>query len=143
LNKYAPREGASPIKELLLDIAERGRSLGIILIGAQQTASEVERRIISNSAIKVVGRLDSAEASRPEYGFLQAGQRLRATIAKPGAMFVNQPAIPVPLAVEFPFPAWATRLSEVGEAEPAPGSGITRVDRAFPSRVPQPDDAPF
>ncbi|MGH3274062.1 MAG: ATP-binding protein, partial [Streptosporangiaceae bacterium] len=44
LNKYAPREGSSPIKEVLLDIAERGRSLGIILIGAQQTASEVERR---------------------------------------------------------------------------------------------------
>jgi long-chain acyl-CoA synthetase len=79
----------------LLDIAERGRSLGIILIGAQQTASEVERRIISNSAIKVVGRLDSAEASRSEYGFLPAGQRLRAAIAKPGTMFVNQPSIPV------------------------------------------------
>ena len=26
LNKYAPREGSSPIKEVLLDIAERGRS---------------------------------------------------------------------------------------------------------------------
>ena len=62
--------GRSPIKELLLDIAERGRSLGIMLIGAQQTASEVERRIIANSAIRVVGRLDPAEATRPEYGFL-------------------------------------------------------------------------
>ncbi|MEZ4608047.1 MAG: ATP-binding protein [Deinococcales bacterium] len=40
LNKYAPAEGNSPIKDVLLDIAERGRSLGIILIGAQQTASE-------------------------------------------------------------------------------------------------------
>ena len=59
LNKYAPREGSSPIKEILLDVAERGRSLGIILIGAQQTASEVERRIVANSAIRVVGRLDS------------------------------------------------------------------------------------
>ncbi|HEY5578934.1 MAG TPA: ATP-binding protein, partial [Acidimicrobiia bacterium] len=49
LNKYAPREGSSPIKEVLLDVAERGRSLGVILIGAQQTASEVERRIIANS----------------------------------------------------------------------------------------------
>ncbi|HYF46530.1 MAG TPA: hypothetical protein VD926_10000, partial [Acidimicrobiales bacterium] len=27
LNKYAPREGSSPIKEILLDVAERGRSL--------------------------------------------------------------------------------------------------------------------
>ncbi len=34
LNKYAPREGQSPIKDILLDVAERGRSLGIILIGA-------------------------------------------------------------------------------------------------------------
>ena len=41
LNKCAPREGRSPIKDILLDIAERGRSLGVILIGAQQAASEV------------------------------------------------------------------------------------------------------
>jgi DNA helicase HerA-like ATPase len=113
LNKYAPREGASPIKDVLLDIAERGRSLGIILIGAQQTASEVERRIIANSSIRVVGRLDAAEASRPEYGFLPPGQRQRATIAKPGTMFIAQPEIPIPLAVDFPFPAWATRVGEV------------------------------
>ena len=121
LNKYAPREGTSPIKDVLLDIAERGRSLGIILIGAQQTASEVERRIVSNSAIRVVGRLDSAEAGRPEYGFLPPSQRTRATIAKPGAMFISQPEIPVPLAVEFPFPAWATRLSECA-APPRPAA---------------------
>jgi hypothetical protein len=38
LNKYAPRDGDSPIKQILLDVAERGRSLGVILIGAQQTA---------------------------------------------------------------------------------------------------------
>ena len=120
LNKYAPREGTSPIKEVLLDIAERGRSLGIILIGAQQTASEVERRIVSNSAIRVVGRLDPAEAGRPEYGFLPASQRTRATLAKPGAMFVSQPEIPVPLAVEFPFPAWATRLAECAAPPGAP-----------------------
>src|SRR5512144_247515 len=118
LNKYAPREGNSPIKEILLDVAERGRSLGVILIGAQQTASEVERRIIANSAIRVVGRLDPAEAGRPEYGFLPEAQRKRATIAKPGTMFVNQPEIPVPLVVEFPFPAWASRPSERGGLPP-------------------------
>jgi uncharacterized protein len=112
LNKYAPREGQSPIKEILLDVAERGRSLGIILIGAQQTASEVERRIISNSSIRVAGRLDPAEADRPEYGFLPVAHRSRAAIAKPGTMFVSQPEIPVPLVVEFPFPAWATRPDE-------------------------------
>ena len=138
LNKYAPREGSSPIKDVLLDIAERGRSLGIILIGAQQTASEVERRIVSNSAIRVVGRLDAAEAGRPEYGFLPASQRVRATIAKPGAMFVSQPQIPVPLAIEFPFPAWATRLSEC--ASPPRAADGPAPDLV--TRLPADDDIP-
>lgn len=124
LNKYAPRDGSSPIKEVLLDIAERGRSLGVVLIGAQQTASEVERRIVANSAIRVVGRLDPAEASRPEYGFLPPAQRQRALLAKPGTMFVAQPEIPVPLAIEFPFPAWATRP---GEAGPAPRATLASM----------------
>ncbi len=147
LNKYAPREGNSPIKDVLLDIAERGRSLGIILIGAQQTASEVERRIVSNSSVKVVGRLDPAEAGRPEYGFLPASQRIRATLAKPGTMFVSQPEIPVPLAVEFPFPAWATRASECGTPPPAPthrptGSVFARLP-AVPADDLDDDPAPF
>ncbi len=114
LNKYAPREGTSPIKELLLDVAERGRSLGIILIGAQQTASEVERRVVANSAIRVVGRLDAGEAGRGEYGWLPAVQRQRSTIIKPGTMIVAQPHLPVPVVIEFPFPSWATRSSEAG-----------------------------
>jgi DNA helicase HerA-like ATPase len=114
LNKYAPRDGWSPIKEILLDIAERGRSLGIILIGAQQTASEVERRVVSNCAFRVVGRLDAAEAAREEYGFLPAATRQRAAILKPGTMIVQQPEIPMPLLIRFPFPAWATCPAEVG-----------------------------
>jgi DNA helicase HerA-like ATPase len=131
LNKYAPREGSSPIKEVLLDIAERGRSLGVVLIGAQQTASEVERRILVNSAIKVVGRLDAAEASRPEYGFLPAAQRQRALIAKPGTMFVSQPDIPVPLVAEFPFPAWATRPAEAGPAPVATLRSLVQATDPF------------
>ncbi len=122
LNKYAPREGWSPIKEVLLDISERGRSLGILLIGAQQTASEVERRIVANSAIRVVGRLDPAEALRAEYGFLTETARQRAMLLKPGTMLLQQPHLPVPLEVTFPFPAWATRVSEalapVGAGDP-------------------------
>lgn len=113
LNKYAPAAGDSPIKEVLLDIAERGRSLGVILIGAQQTASEVERRIVANAAVRVVGRLDAAESERPEYRFLPASFRLRSTILAPGTMVVQQPDVPTPMLVSFPFPAWATRASEV------------------------------
>ena len=116
LNKYAPRDGWSPIKEVLLDISERGRSLGVILIGAQQTASEVERRVVGNCAYRVAGRLDLAEASRDEYRFLTPASRARAGILKPGSLIVHQPEIPTPLLVQFPFPAWATRISEVQKA---------------------------
>ncbi len=141
LNKYAPREGSSPIAEVLLDIAERGRSLGIILIGAQQTASEVARRIVSNCSIKVVGRLDPAEAGRPEYGFLPASQRQRAVLAKPGTMFVSQPQIPVALAVAFPFPAWATRLAEAS-MDPSDASGTGPPKEPF-GRMPAVEPPPF
>ncbi len=125
LTKYAPREGSGPIKEVLLDISERGRSLGIVLVGAQQTASQVEGRIVANAALRVVGRLDAAEAERPEYGFLTAAGRGRAAILKPGTMIVLQPEIPAPLLVRFPFPAWATRKSEaVAKAAADPFAGF-------------------
>jgi DNA helicase HerA-like ATPase len=120
LNKYAPREGWSPIKEVVLDIAERGRSLGVILVGAQQTASEVERRVVANSSYRIVGRLDTAEAQRGEYGFLTEAVRARASLLKPGSMFIHQPEIPVPLLVQFPFPAWATRPDEVAVTDDTP-----------------------
>lgn len=113
LNKYAPREGWSPIRDVLLDIAERGRSLGVSLLGAQQTASEVERRVVANAAIKIVGRLDAAEADRGEYGFLTAVGRKRAAMLQPGSMIVSQPEIPMAVLLRFPFPCWATRKSEV------------------------------
>ena len=97
----------------------------------QQTASEVERRVIANSSIRVAGRLDPAEAQRAEYGFLSATHRQRATIAKPGTMFVSQPEIPVPLVVEFPFPAWATRPSERGG--PPPNLDLRVASARFPT----------
>ncbi len=112
LNKYAPREGWSPLHSVLLDIAERGRSLGVSLFGAQQTASEVERRIVGNASLKVVGRLDAAEAERSEYGFLTRVGRVRATLLRPGSMIVAQPEIPMAILLRFPFPSWATRRDE-------------------------------
>jgi uncharacterized protein len=103
----------------------------MILIGAQQTASEVERRVVANSAIRVVGRLDAAEAGRDEYGFLPTAFRQRATIVKPGTMILSQPALPIPLVVEFPFPSWATRPSEAGTGPPPPDGLVTQPDDPF------------
>jgi hypothetical protein len=53
-------------------------------------------------------------------------------------MFVSQPEIPVPIAVEFPFPAWATRLSECG-ALPVSRNGSARDPFR---RLPVVDDDP-
>jgi hypothetical protein len=120
LNKYAPREGQSPLKEMLIDIAQRGRSLGVLLVGAQQTASKVASEVMENAAIKVAGRLDAAEAERPEYGWMLPSTRARARLLKPGTMILSQPALPVPLVVDFPFPPWATRKEEVDEGDADP-----------------------
>jgi len=128
LNRYAPRDGWSPIRERLLEIAERGRSSGTILIGAQQTASEVERRIVANPAFRIVGRLDAAEAERAEYGFLTPSLRERAKILTSGRMIVSQPDIPTPVPVCFPMPAWATRAEEV--EMPPPNLKLAKVRRS-------------
>lgn len=116
LNKYAPRQGTSPIKEVLVDIAARGRSLGVLLIGAQQSAADVDANITRNAALKIVGRLDAGEAA--DYKFLTAELRERASRFLPGTMVVDQPLIPAPLPLRFPFPAFATCVAE-GEGSPA------------------------
>jgi DNA helicase HerA-like ATPase len=129
LNKYAPRDGWSPIREVLLDIAERGRSLGVSLLGAQLTASVVARRDVANAALRVVGRLDSAEAERGEYGYLGKTSRLRAGLLQPGTMIVSQPEIPTPLLLGFPVPSWATRASEAAPPARDPFARVKRSSR--------------
>ncbi len=125
LNKYAPREGTSPLKDMLIDIAQRGRSLGVLLVGAQQSASRVAPEVLENASIRVSGRLDAAEAERAEYGWMLPSTRARARLLKPGTMVVSQPAVPVPLVITFPFPPWATRKEEVAaDAAGDPFAGL-------------------
>ncbi len=124
LNKYAPRDGTSALKDMLIDIAQRGRSLGVLLVGAQQTASRVAPEVMENAAIRVAGRLDAAEAERAEYGWMLPSTRARARLLKPGTMVLSQPALPVPLVLEFPFPPWATRKEEVDDSGTDPFAGL-------------------
>jgi hypothetical protein len=114
LNKYAPKDGTSPIKDLLVDIAARGRSLGVLLIGAQQSAGDVEPAVVRNASIKVVGRLDAGESQ--EYRFLSPELRERAARFLPGTMVLDQPLIPAPIPIRFPFPAFATNVAEAAAA---------------------------
>jgi len=113
LNKYCPREGSSPLKEMLVDIASRGRSLGVLLLGAQQSASDVDPAVIRNAAIKVAGRLDAGETS--EYRYLSPELRERATRFLPGTMVLDQPLVPAPIPIRFPFPGFATNVVEAAQ----------------------------
>ncbi len=110
LNKYAPAQGFSPLKELLVDIAERGRSLGVLLIGAQQAASAVAPALPRNASLKVAGRLDANEADA--YRFLSRALRERASRFMPGTMVLSQPIVPEPIPLRFPFPPFATNPEE-------------------------------
>ena len=128
LNKYAPASGFSPLKELLVDIAERGRSLGVLLIGAQQAASAVAPALPRNASLKVAGRLDAGESDA--YRFLTPALRERATRFMPGTMVVAQPVVPEPIPVRFPWPPYATNPDEAApdaDAE-SPDQVARRVD---------------
>lgn len=63
----------------------------------------------------MVGRLDPAEAERPEYRHLPPSFRQRAVLLTQGSVILSQPEIPIPLTIRFPYPAWATKRSEVLE----------------------------
>lgn len=111
LNRYAPKDGNSPIKDTLVDIAQRGRSLGLVLVGCQQASSLVAPEIVGNASIKAAGRLDPVEAGSRTNNWLLRLQE-RSTLLRPGQVIVSQPSVPYPIPVRFPFPCWATRENE-------------------------------
>ena len=80
LNKYAPAGVKdSPLIEQILDISERGRSLGVILLSAQQFMSAVHPRVTGNAATKILGRSTSSEIMQPDYRFLDQDLKLSVT----------------------------------------------------------------
>ena len=124
LNKYAPAQGFSPLKELLVDIAERGRSLGVLQIGAQQAVSALAPALPRNASLKVAGRLDASESEA--YRFLNPALRERATRFMPGTMVASQPIVPEPIPIRFPFfwhrwrSAWRRQVSSGSAGVSAP-----------------------
>lgn len=108
LNKYAPRTGGGPLGRVFRDIAERGRSFRIVLIGAEQTASQVDYRVVTQAATTVVGRQKPAELGKEEYAHLQGVLREKAATLLPGEVIIDQPFFRLPLTVRFPLTPWAT-----------------------------------
>ncbi|MGI8498416.1 MAG: ATP-binding protein [Gemmatimonadaceae bacterium] len=106
LNKYAPGDGPETyVRRMLLDIAERGRYLGLVLFSAQQFRSQVHRRVVGNAGTALFGRTDADELATPGYSVLSPATRTKlATLAK-GQLMVRHPHFTQPIFVRFPRPA--------------------------------------
>jgi len=107
LNKYAPasaRGQETPILDQVLDIAERGRSFGVILFSAQQFLSAVHPRVAGNAATKILGRTDSAEINEGPYRFIDREVRGHLTQLNKGELILSHPIYRQPVKIMFPKP---------------------------------------
>lgn len=108
LNKYASSDlpKNSPIIRLLLDIAERGRSLGIVLFSAEQFKSAIHRRITGNCSTHAYGRTNSIEVSDKTYSFVPSTYKNMMTRLKQGQYIIQNPVFNSLLKIKFPMPLY-------------------------------------
>jgi hypothetical protein len=106
LNKYAPSDGPDTyVRQMLLDIAERGRYLGLVLFAAQQFRSQVHRRVVGNCGTALFGRMDMDELATPGYATLAPATRVKLSTLDKGQLMVRHPHFAQPVFVRFPRPA--------------------------------------
>lgn len=92
LNKFAPSHGQNrSITHHLREISERGRSEGLILFGAEQFRTGVDKQVTGNCSTIVFGRTTAVEASRdPETkGGLLGAQSKRVPFLGKGELLVS------------------------------------------------------
>ena len=108
LNKYASKDSPSNsmILQHLLDVTERGRSLGIILFGVEQYRSSIHDRVKGNCATNAIGRTSYTEVSAPDYRHLGDTYKDIATRLKPGEYIIQNPALRSLIKIEFPYPTY-------------------------------------
>jgi hypothetical protein len=106
LNKYAPNDGPDTyVRKMLLDLAERGRYLGLVLFSAQQFRSQVHRRVVGNSGTALYGRMDADELATPGYSVLSPAVKTKLASLDKGQLMVRHPHFTQPIFVRFPRPA--------------------------------------
>jgi uncharacterized protein len=108
LNKYAPGDvgGADTyVRKMLLDIAERGRYLGLVLFSAQQFRSQVHRRVVGNSGTALFGRMDPDELATPGYAVLSPATKTKLATLEKGQLMIRHPHFTQPIFVRFPRPS--------------------------------------
>lgn len=108
LNKYASSDlpKNSPIVRLLLDIAERGRSLGIVLFSAEQFKSAIHDRVKGNCSTHAYGRTNVIEISKSDYRFIPSVYKNMMTRLNQGEYIVQNPLFRSVLKLKFPLPCY-------------------------------------
>jgi hypothetical protein len=108
LNKYASNDipKNSPILRQLLEITERGRSLGIILFGVEQFRSAIHDRVKGNCATQAYGRTNAIEVSKPDYRYIPKVYQNMITRLSPGEYIISNPALRSIVNIKFPRPTY-------------------------------------
>ena len=108
LNKYASKETpkASPILREILDVTERGRSLGVILFGAEQFRSNIHQRVTGNCSTHAYGRTNSIETATKDYASLPSTYKNMLTRLEQGDYLIQNPIFRSLLKIKFPKPVY-------------------------------------
>lgn len=108
LNKYASKDvpKSSPILRELLDVTERGRSLGVVLFAAEQFRSAIHDRVTGNCATHAYGRTNSIETSTKDYGSLPSTYKNMLTRLDQGDYLIQNPIFRSLLKIKFPKPLY-------------------------------------
>ncbi len=105
LNKFAPAGTVrSPLKNRLIEITARGRSLGLVLFGAEQFASSVDKEIVENCSTRLFGRTESNELRTPTYSAFSDEIKTKITMLPQGALLIKFAKFPQPIFIRFPYP---------------------------------------
>ena len=108
LNKYASKETPknSPILRQVLDVAERGRSLGVVLFAAEQFKSAIHDRVTGNCSTHAYGRTNSIEVTKSDYKSIPSVYKTMMTRLKQGEYIIQNPIFRSLLNIKFPKPIY-------------------------------------
>lgn len=108
LNKYASSEvpKTSPILKQIIDITERGRSLGIILFSAEQFKSAIHDRVKGNCSTHAYGRANAIEISKGDYRYIPTVYKGMMTRLEQGEYIIQNPILRSLLNIKFPNPVY-------------------------------------
>lgn len=108
LNKYASKETPknSPILRQILDVAERGRSLGVVLFAAEQFRSAIHDRVTGNCSTHAYGRTNAIEVTKADYKSVPPVYKTMMTRLKQGEYIVQNPVFRSMLNIKFPKPIY-------------------------------------